>query len=277
MEFCSFATTYAADFLTYADSTQVAWGLVNLKTRSGPWPSDWGAILLQGSGLQLDTPDLLRLCVAYELYSDSTLQCRDARFFWDPAPEASALKVLRAELEALKLSQREHLPPTEDWLCANPSSEGARRFESLPGHTQWQKDMLAIFTSAFADVSEDRTTYINDLWKALVQAYFRGRSYSTSSVHTRDPPNSQATSSRSSAKIHPPAPFTLDDVVRRGGTVSEERTCRGLTKFAFLEGRKYYVAREGNLWDTQFPPPKACFRCHVPHWHWDCPLERHPA
>jgi hypothetical protein len=64
----------------------------------------------------------------------------------------------------------------------------------------------------------------------------------------------------------------LAELQEKGGAVETVTTPYGsVVTFATLEGRKYYVSKKGQLWDTAVPPPALCNSCKLAHWFWECP------
>lgn len=274
MPFTEFATSFASDFMSHADKTQLARHYADLQRRSIAWQPGWHVPLLEGTSLSLDLGASMQLLAAYEVYSDTRLTNQGATFGWvtEAADEVAALK---AQLAALKLQLE---PPSQESLRGDYYWANVTAFKNLNPGPQWMKDLVAIFEDVSKDISDDKTPHLLDIWRLLVDAHFR---YSQSFPRTPGVPSSARTPVASSsnatangsqhvAASRRPVPITLRQVTERGGTVAQETTAHGATTFAYLDGHKYYVSKKGDLWDTTVPPPQACFRCGQAHWHWEC-------
>lgn len=310
--FQEFCTSFANEFLQSISSIEMSRKKIELKFRSQTWPPSWWQTLLVGTSFQLSVDDALPLFVAYEVYADVILQFQDDHFLWSPNSAVSAsqnsalleqISMLQKEIAELKVQKMTINTSSEEYLSQNFSLESVLTFQKFEHLPVWMREMSKIFQSSFEDIQEDgaKSDPLQELWKLMVHTFFRYKTSfkttnsfsseflrSSSPFHSFSPsshvsssfPSSQSpsnsflqSSSSSVQRIHPPVNFGVDELIRRGGKVYEEHTPHGLQNFAILGEDKFYISRDGSLWNVKFPPPKKCFRCSRYHWHWECEIQ----
>ena len=104
-------TGVVSDFMTAADSTQLARALTSFRIRTRSLSDGWWTTVLEGKGLSLDRADAKNLCAAYDLFADRLLVWSYSGVFgWNsppppPTTQSEELAALRLEPERLKLAQ----------------------------------------------------------------------------------------------------------------------------------------------------------------------------